>query len=53
MEEQSERCNITAFKNGSRGPQVKEKEQPLEDGKGKEMDSLLRLPREELSSADT
>lgn len=43
-------CNMTqpeaiGFENGGRGPQAKEREQPLESGEGKEMDFSWRLQR--------
>ena len=42
------RATVSGFKDGGRGPRAKEYGQPLEDGKGKETNFLLRPPECEI-----
>lgn len=51
MEEWLERYNVAGLEDGGRGSRVNKAGQPLEAGKGQEVDSFLEL--KENSPADT
>lgn len=53
-EESSETSSVTGFQDERKGCQTQAKEcgQPVQNGKGKEMDSLLESTKKEYSPAD-